>query len=274
MNKLKSEKKQAVISALVEGNSIRSVERMTGIHRDTIMRLMLRVGAGCETLMDETMRDLSCQHVQVDEIWGYIAKKQRHIREGEDSRQIGDVWTFVALDPDSKLVPVYRVGKRTRPEATAFLDDLASRLTNRVQLSSDALKAYVDACEHAFGPNVDYGQIVKSYEAEPIGPGRYSPPHVTSVSCRKISGNPDPRRICTSHVERANLTMRMQCRRLTRLTNAFSKKLDNFKAAMALHFAHYNFVRIHKTLHVTPAMAAGVTEELWSIPRLLEVVGE
>lgn len=187
MNKLKFENQKAAIIGLVEGCSIRSVERMTGIHRDTIMRLLLRVGQGCEKLMDRQMRGLSCRHVQVDEIWGYIAKKQRHLTESDDTRKVGDIWTFVAIDSDTKLVPAYRVGKRTTPEATAFLDDLASRLTNRVQLSSDLLQAYVEACEHAFGPNVDYGQIVKSYEADTIGAGRYSPPHVVSTKRLVVS---------------------------------------------------------------------------------------
>ncbi len=190
----------------------------------------------------------------------------------DNPNEIGDTWTFVAMDSDTKLVPTFRVGKRTVPEATAFLDDLAPRLSNRVQLSSDSLRAYIEACEHAFGSNVDYGQIVKSYETEPIGPGRYSPPYVISARRRRISGNPDYKRISTSHVERQNLTLRMSCRRLTRLTNAFSKKLENFKAAMALHFAHYNFVRVHKTLRVTPAMEAGITGELWTIRDLLDEI--
>lgn len=274
MNKLKSEKKEAVMAALVEGNSVRSTERMTGVHRDTILRLLVRVGSGCERLLDETMRDLPCERIQVDEIWSYVGKKQRHLTHRDNPLETGDVWTFVALDADTKVVPCYRVGKRTAPHARAFLSDLSGRLTNRVQLSSDALNAYVEASEAAFGNRVDYGQIVKSYEAEPIGPGRYSPPHVVSADRFPMSGNPDWKHISTSYIERQNLTMRMSMRRFTRLTNAFSKKLDNLKAAVAVHFAHYNLVRIHRSLRVTPAMAAGVTDRLWSIGELLEECGE
>ena len=273
MNKLKTKKQETAITGLVEGCSIRSVERMTGIHRDTIMRLLLKVGAGCEKLMDEQMRNLSCQHVQIDEIWGFVKKKQRHITENDNPLEVGDTWTFVAIDSDSKLIPSYRIGKRTAPEATAFLNDLASRLTNRVQLSSDSLRAYVEACEHAFGPNVDYGQIVKSYEADQVGPGRYSPPHVISTSRRRITGNPRYEYISTSHVERQNLSLRMSCRRLTRLTNAFSKKLDNFKAAIALYFAHYNFCRVHQSPRVTPAMQAGIANHVWTVEELVALVG-
>ena len=270
MNKIKSQKKEAVISALVEGNSIRSIERMTGVHRDTIMRLLVSVGNGCERLLDQSMRDLSCQRIQVNEIWSFVGKKERHVTERDNPLATGDIWTFVAVDADTKLVPCYRVGKRTLAHAKAFLGDLSGRLSNRVQLSSDALNAYVEAAEAAFGNGVDYGQIVKTYEAEPIGAGRYSPPHVVAVDRRAVSGRPTWNHISTSYIERQNLTMRMSMRRFTRLTNAFSKKLDNLKSAVALHFAYYNFVRIHRSLRVTPAMAAGVSDRLWSIPELLE----
>ena len=180
------------------------------------------------------------------------------------------MWTFVALDADTKLVPAYRVGKRDGETADAFVADLSGRLANRVQLSSDALRAYVDAIEKAFGADVDYGQLVKIYEAEPVGPGRYSPPQVVNAHRAVIAGSPDPAHISTSFVERQNLTMRMSMRRFTRLTNAFSKKAENMRAAVALHFAHYNFVRLHRSLRVTPAMAAGVSDRLWSIEELIE----
>ncbi len=268
MNILRREKQEAAIAALVEGASIRSVERMTGIHRDTIMRLGVRVGQGCANLMDSYMRNLKCQSVQVDEIWCYVGKKQIHLKDN-DLEDFGDQWVFVALDADSKLIPSYLVGKRTAGNTEAFIRNLSNRLDNRVQLTSDSLNLYATAVEEVFGIGVDYGQLVKSYEAEPTGVGRYSPPHVVSAERKVIVGNPKTSKISTSYVERQNLTMRMQMRRFTRLTNAFSKKLDNLKAAVALHFAHYNFVRIHSSLRVTPAMAAGVTDHLWSISELM-----
>ena len=269
MNNLKAEKQEAAIAALVEGNSIRSTERMTGVHRDTIMRLLVSAGESCEALLNDKMRNLPCRRIQVDEIWSFVQKKQRHLNAWDDHSRVGDQYTFVALDPETKLVPSYRVGKRDLQNAVAFLDDLWGRLTNRIQLSSDALAVYVDAAEQAFGIDIDYGQIVKSYEAEPVGPGRYSPPNVVSATRTPIKGDPDVAHISTSLVERQNLTMRMSMRRFTRLTNAFSKKLENLKAAVALHFAHYNFVRIHSTIRCTPAMEAGVTDRLWTISDLL-----
>lgn len=269
MNTLKQDKQETAIAALVEGASIRSVERMTGVHRDTIMRLLVRTGQGCANLMDSYMHNLKCQNLQMDEIWCYVGKKQRHLKDTDNLDEFGDQWVFVALDADSKLVPSYLVGKRTADNTQAFVKDLSDRLDNRVQITSDSLPLYVDAVEAAFGPDVDYGQIVKSYEAEPIGAGRYSPPHVVSAERKIVVGDPTYSKISTSYVERQNLTMRMQIRRFTRLTNAFSKKLENLKAAVALHFAHYNFVRIHKTLRCTPAMAAGVTDHLWSLSELL-----
>ena len=213
---------------------------------------------------------LSSRRLQVDEIWSFVGKKQRRVTRTDDRQRVGDMWTFVALDADTKLVPAYRVGKRTLHEATAFMADLSGRLTNRVQLSSDALKSYVEATEQAFGADVDYGQIVKIYEAEPIGPGRYSPPRVKNTRRSVIAGRPDQSHISTSFVERQNLTMRMSMRRFTRLTNAFSKKRENLEAAVALHFAHYNFVRQHKSLRVTPAIAAGVSDRLWSLEELVD----
>jgi len=271
MNKLKLEKKEAVISALVEGNSIRSTERMTGVHRDTIMRTLVDVGTGCARLMDERMRNLTISQMQVDEIWCYVGKKQRHVDPTDDPTQVGDKWVWVGIDAYTKLVPCYRVGQRTADDARAFISDLASRVTNRVQISSDALSTYVEAIEAAFGTDVDYGQIVKSYEAEAIGPGRYSPPHVSGVSRYVKIGSPYIPAISTSYIERQNLTMRMQMRRLTRLTNAFSKKLENLKAAVSLHFAFYNFARRHGSLRVTPAMEAGISNHVWSLGEIVNL---
>lgn len=269
MNRISIERQAHIINCPVEGNSIRSTERMADTHRDTIMRLMVSVGEGCANLMNEKMRNLSCQLIQVDEIWTYVQKKQRHIKLQDDPARVGDQWTFVALDPQTKLIPSYLVGKRNLYNAMAFIKDLSERLTNRVQLSSDALRAYVEATEEAFGSEIDYGQIVKYFEAEPVGPGRYSPPEVVRTERTVICGAPIQKHISTSLVERHNLTMRMSMRRFTRLTNAFSKKLENLKAAVSLHFAHYNFVRVHQALRVTPAMAAGLTDRIWSIPDLL-----
>lgn len=269
MNVLSQEKQEMAIAALVEGASIRSVERMTGIHRDTIMRLMLRVGQNCERLLDETMRGLSCKYLELDEIWCFVGKKQRHLKKTDDHYSLGDQWVFVAIDADSKLIPSYKIGKRNLPTAYDFLADLSSRVNNRVQLTSDSLSAYVEAVELSFGANVDYGQVVKTYEAEAIGPGRYSPPKVIAADRFVISGQPQIDRVSTSYVERNNLTMRMQMRRFTRLTNAFSKKLENLKAAVAFHLAHYNFVRIHSSLRVTPAVEAGIADHVWDIGEIL-----
>jgi len=198
MNVLSQEKQAMAISALVEGASIRSVERMTGIHRDTIMRLMVRTGLNCAALLDETMQGLSCKYIELDEIWCFVGKKQRHLEHGDNPREIGDQWVFVAIDAESKLIPSYKVGKRNLETAHDFLDDLSSRVNNRVQLSSDSLSAYVEAVERSFGAAVDYGQVVKTYEGEPIGPGRYSPPKVIAADRFVITGQPQIDKISTS----------------------------------------------------------------------------
>lgn len=270
MSRLNLARQTQIISGLVEGNSIRSMERMTDTHRDTIMRLMVRVGEGCAKIMDQEMRNLDCKLIQADEIWTYVGKKQRQLAPTDDRSRLGDFWTFVALDPDTKLVPSYLIGKRTGQTATVFMEDLAGRLANRVQLSTDGLREYIDAVERAFGTDIDYGQIVKAYEADPIGPGRYSPPRVVSVQKTTIAGAPSRQHMSTSLIERQNLTMRMSMRRFTRLTNAFSKKVENLRAAVGLHFCHYNFARIHRSLRVTPAMAAGVTTRVWALEEIVE----
>jgi IS1 family transposase len=271
-NILPKDKQIAVIGALAEGSSIRSIERMTGIHRDTIMRLGVKVGEGCTAVLDQKMRNLSCQNIQVDEIWGFIGKKERHVR-AEDNPELGDVWTFCAIDADTKLVPSFKVGKRDTATANAFVSDVASRMNNRVQLSSDALRAYVEAVELAFGAGVDYAQIIKTYgQDDSRSPERkYSPPDVLSIEKRSVMGSPDMGLASTSYVERLNGTTRLHMRRLTRLTYAFSKKLDNFKAAVALHFAYYNFVKRHYTIRCTPAMAAGVEQSFWTLGDLIEM---
>ncbi len=271
-NNLSTEKQAAIVHSLAEGNSIRSIERMTGVHRDTIMRLGLRVGEGCAAVMDSEMRGLNCRVIQMDEIWGFCGMKQKRT-DAEDRRAgMGDVWTFVAIDAESRMVPAYLVSNtRRKYDATAFCEDLASRLNQRVQISSDALKSYADAVERGFGANVDYGQVVKVYGQEDIAAQRrYSPAKLVGIHKEVVTGLPDEALISTSYVERQNLTMRMHMRRLTRLTNGFSKKIENFRAAVGLHFGYYNFVRVHKSLRCTPAMAGGVTDHIWTVPELME----
>jgi IS1 family transposase len=270
-NVLDREKQVAAISALVEGSSIRSIERMIGVHRDTIMRLGVRVGQGCATFLDRKMRDLSCRHLEFDEIWGFIGKKQRHLRP-DDNQRLGDVWTFCAIDADTKLVPAFRVGKQDAVTANAFVSDVAGRLRNRVQISSDALRVYVEAVEQAFGANVDFAQIVKAYVFEEGSERHYSAPEIVITEKKRVAGRPDMGMASTSYIERLNGTTRLHMRRLTRLTYAFSKKLENFEAAVALHFAYYNFVKRHNTLRCTPAMAAGIERDFWTTKDLVEAV--
>jgi IS1 family transposase len=273
-NILKTEKKVAVISMLCEGASIRAVERITGVNQNTIMSLSRRVGDACQKIMDEKMRGLSCKQIEVDEIWGFIGAKQKNARR---AGVYGDVWTFIALDADTKLIPSYVVGKRDAYHAKAFMSDLAGRLTNRVQISSDSLRAYEDATERAFGTEVDYGQVVKTYAVTPLGKAaavRYSPAEVVAIEKTVVLGMPNMSRISTSHVEKQNHTLRMHCRRLTRLTNAFSKKFENFQAAVALNFAYYNFCKTNRAIRMTPAQAAGIESSAWTIEELIKRCGE
>jgi len=270
-NILPLEKQTAVIHALAEGSSIRSIERMTNIHRDTIMRLGVKVGESCASLLDEKMRGLTLESIQLDEIWGFIGKKQKQIFRFDPPTH-GDVWTWIALDRKTKLIPSYVVGKRDAYHANAFMYDLAARVTNRPQISSDSLHAYAAAVERGFGSNVDYGQVVKAYDTdERFAQGKYSAPKVVSVTKTAIMGSPVESEICTSHIEKQNHTLRMHCRRLTRLTNAFSKKLENFKAAIGLNFAYYNFVKTHGAIRCTPAMAAGVMPSALTVRDLVEM---
>lgn len=270
-NILKTEKQIAVISALAEGSSIRSIERMTGINRNTIMNLDVRVGQGCAKLLDEKMRDLTCNNLQLDELWGFIGKKERNVAP-DDNPELGDVWTFCALDADTKLIPSYRVGKRTAKVTQDFVKDVASRLRNRPQVSTDGFKKYVEAMDLAFGAEVDYGMIVKNYANEPghKHEHRYSASQIVNVEKSRVCGKRIADLISTSYIERANGTTRQHMKRLARLTYAFSKKLENFEAAVALHFAYYNLVRTHGTLKMTPAMAAGVEKTFWSVGDLVE----
>src|ERR1700685_658610 len=266
---LSTDKKSAVIGALAEGSSIRSIERVTGVHRDTIMRLGVKVGQGCAALLDAKMKNLPCNRLEMDEIWGFVGKKDRNVREGDQA--VGSVWTFCAIDAETKLVPAFKCGNRDAATAKAFVQDVADRMAYRVQISTDGLNAYVAAMESAYGEFVDYGQIIKTYGREEVSDNRrYSAPKFVSSEKKIIVGNPDERLISTSYVERLNATTRLHMRRLTRLTLAFSKKRENFEAAVALHFAYYNLVKRHNTLRCTPAMAAGVERNFWTVGNLLE----
>lgn len=270
MNVLSKEKQTVVIGALAEGSSIRSVERLSGVHRDTIMRLGVRVGESCQRILNDKMRGLNCSRIEVDELWGFIGKKKFHASKTDRRQGLGDVWTFLGICPDTKIIPSFLVGQRDHYHATAFMEDLAGRLTNRIQLSSDAMNAYADAVERAFGAEIDYAQIVKEYSSPAVEDQRkYSPAQLSAVYKSVIVGAPIPEHVCTSYIERANLTMRTHCKRLARLTLAFSKKLENFKAAIALNIAYYNFVKTHGTLRCTPAMEAGLEKSAWSVSDLV-----
>ncbi|HEX4119636.1 MAG TPA: hypothetical protein VH619_03330 [Verrucomicrobiae bacterium] len=278
-NNLSSEQKNTAISMLCECASIRAIERITGIHRDTIMRLGVRVGQACEKICDEKMRNLECKRIEVDEIWGFIGKKNKHLTAADSTKERGDIWTFIALDADTKLIPTWQVGARDGYHTQMFINDLSNRLKDRTQITSDGLQTYVEAVKGAFGDDVDFGQLVKTYSVTNLGnfkeaASRYSPAEV--VRCKKstVIGSPKWSRITTSHVEKQNHTLRMHCRRLSRLTNAFSKKLENFKAAVALNFAYYNFYKTHITVQMTPAQAAGVESERWTVLELVERCGE
>lgn len=270
-NVLKREKQVAVLNMLLEGASVRSTSRLTGVHVGTILSHMVRIGDGCTTFLDQTMVNLPCERLELDELWAFVAKKQRHMTALDDLSK-GDTWTYVAIDATTKLIPCFMTGKRNEAATQAFIAGLKSRLAKRVQITTDGLRMYATAIEDSFGSNnVDYATLVKQYEAEAAGPGRYSPPKVTSTEKTPIFGHPVEELVSTSYVERQNLSIRMGVRRFTRLTNAHSKKLENHGAMISLWFAFYNFVRVHTTLRVTPAMAAGLTDHVWSLAELMDV---
>ena len=273
MNTLTIEKSSQVVASLVEGNSIRSTVRMTGVAKNTIVKLLVDLGQACSEYQDKALRNLPCKRIQCDEIWSFCYAKEKNVPEDKKHTfGFGDVWTWVAIDPDTKLVASFNVGSRGAQTAKAFMDDLASRLANRVQLTTDGHRVYLQAVEDAFGKDIDYAMLVKMYGEDQKADTRYSP--AECIGCREqaIMGRPDPKHISTSHVERQNLTMRMGMRRFTRLTNAFSKKVDNHFWAIALHYMHYNFCRIHQTLRVTPAIEAGVSDHVWSIEELVRLL--
>jgi IS1 family transposase len=271
MNHLSQEQRTQVIAALVEGNSIRATVRMTGVAKNTIAKLLAEVGRACADYQDKALRNLTCKRIQCDEIWNFVYAKDKNVPEDKQGQfGIGSVWTWAAICADTKLIPSWVVGSRDAGTAFAFMQDLAGRLHNRVQLTTDGLRVYLEAVESNFGSEIDYAMLVKMYGSDAGADTKYSPPECIGTQIATISGRPHPRHISTSYVERQNLTMRMGMRRFTRLTNGFSKKVENLRHAVALHFMHYNFCRVHQTLRVTPAMEAGTAQHVWSIE---EIVG-
>jgi IS1 family transposase len=272
MNKLSREKQVQVIAALVEGNSVNSTVRMTGVHKTTILKLLAELGSRCADYQDRMMRNLKCKRIQCDEIWEFVYAKEKNVPADKKGHfGFGDVWTWVAIDADTKLVPSFMVGNRDARSASMFIDDLKDRLANRVQLTTDGLKVYLEAVEGAFGADIDYAQLVKIYGATQEET-RYSPAECIGCETKIIQGKPDSKHISTSYVERQNLTMRMRMRRFTRLTNGFSKKIENHAYALALFYMHYNFCHVHQTLRVTPAMEAGVSDHVWSLEEIAALI--
>jgi IS1 family transposase len=277
MNKLSIEERVKIIAALVEGNSIRATCRMTGAAKGTAIRLLESVGKACADYQNEHLRNLNCKQIQIDEIWSFCYAKDKNVPEDKkDKFGYGDVWTFTAIDADTKLVPSWLVGLRDGGYAYTFVKDLEDRLINRVQVTTDGHKIYFDAVESAFYKGVDYAMLVKLYGAEPEREKRYSSSDCIATEKHILQGNPDPDKISTSYVERQNLTMRMNMRRFTRLTNGFSKKIENLEHAVALHFMYYNFARVHKSLANpyprTPAMAAGIENHIWTIEEIVKLL--
>jgi IS1 family transposase len=274
MNKLSPAERARILHLLCEGSSIRSVTRLLNVGKNTVLRLMIDAGKVCATYHDEHARNLTSKRIQVDEIWSFTYAKQKNVATAKAAPHgAGDTWTWTAIDADSKFIVSWLVGERDGDSAAWFMNDLASRLSNRVQLTSDGHKAYLEAVEGAFGADVDFAQLVKLYGASTdSAKGRYSPAECTGAIKTSIEGKPDPKHISTSYAERANLTLRMHMRRFTRLTNGFSKKIENHAHSMALFTTYYNFVRIHKTLRVTPAMAAGVSDRLWEVSDIVALL--
>ena len=272
MNKLDSSKRIQVVRCLVEGSSIRATVRMTGVAKNTVAKLLVDLGAACAAYQDEHLRNLPCRRVQCDEIWSFVGAKQKNVSEEQMADGWGDVWTWTAIDADTKLVPCWMVGQRDYHAAHDFISDLAARLSHRVQLTTDGHKPYLTAVEESFGADIDFAQLIKVYGASGEAQTRYSPGQCIGIETKAVTGTPDPKHISTSFVERQNLTMRMSMRRFTRLTNAFSKKLENHMAAIALHFMYYNFARVHTTLRVTPAMEAGVAHHVWTVEEIIALL--
>lgn len=274
MNALDSKKREQIVAALVEGNSIRATVRMTGVSKNTIAKLLVDLGTACAEYQDKAFRNLNLKRIQCDEIWSFVGAKAKNTTpEMKEDKGYGDIWTWVAMDADTKLVPCWAVGKRDGLAAYEFIGDLAERLSHRIQLTTDGHKPYLEAVEAAFGSEIDYAMLIKIY-GKPQDEIRYSPADCIGCEKKWVAGRPDPKHISTSYIERQNLTMRMSMRRFTRLTNGFSKKVENHMAAIALHYMYYNFVRIHRSLRVTPAMAANVTTRLWEISDIVALLPE
>lgn len=276
MRKLDNKSRALIIRLLVEGNSIRATSRIADVSKNTVNKLLIDAGAACSKYHDENVRNIKADRVQCDEIWSFTYAKQKNVKTAAAAPEgAGDTWTWTAIDADSKLIVSYLVGGRSADYANAFMDDVASRLASRVQLTTDGHKAYLEAVEGAFGADVDYAQLIKIYgDAPESAKGRYSPADCTGIKKTPVEGDPDEAHVSTSFVERQNLTMRMHMRRFTRLTNGFSKKVENHAYAVALHFMFYNFVKVHQTLKVTPAMEAGLTSRVWDIEDLVALVDE
>lgn len=273
MNRLSTDDRCRILSCLVEGNSIRATVRITGIAKKTVARFAVELGEACEQFADKVFINLPCQRIQCDEIWSFCYAKEKNVpAQFKGQNGYGDVWTWVAIDPETKLIPCWYIGDRTAASAYRFMHNLQPRLANRVQLTTDGLRAYLIAVRAAFNAvPIDYAMLVKIY-GETLGEGKYSPGIVVGAKREIVSGQPDLSLVSTSHAERQNLTMRMQMRRFTRLTNAFSKKLENHRLAIAVHFIHYNFARIHQTIRVTPAMEAGIADHVWTPAEIVSLL--
>jgi IS1 family transposase len=272
MNQLTPEKRAQVVSCLVDGVGIRATVRITGVAKNTVAKLLVQLGRACSVFQDRTLRNLTCKRIQCDEIWSFVGAKEKNTTEETKAKGWGDAWTWTAIDPDTKLIPCWYVGTRDAGAAYHFMHDLADRLAHRVQLTTDGHRPYLIAVADAFGTDVDYAQLVKIYGEGPKTEARYSPAQCMGAKKAVVSGAPDFKHVSTSHVERQNLTMRMNNRRFTRLTNAFSKKVENHEHALALYFLHYNFCRIHQTTRVTPAMAAGISTRVWEISDIIALL--
>ena len=270
MNKLSTVKRVQIVTMLVEGTSLRSVSRMADVSINTVTKLLVDLGGACALHHDQHVRNLKTQRVQADETWSFVGAKQKNVTEEQKAAGWGDIWVWTCLDADAKLMISYKIGGRTPSMAFEIMNDLASRVTSKIQLTTDGLYWYPHAVENAFGIDVDYAVQTKHYADAQSG--RYSPPRFTGSAKEVIKGDPNPRHISTSFVERQNLTMRMGMRRFTRLTNGFSKKAENHAHMVALHYTYYNFAKIHKTLRITPAMAAGIADHVWSIKEIVELL--